>query len=314
MEQISNEIRVGYSDPDINAILDEIGDRTHPYTRHFSQGEEFFLKLEGDFTVPHFPIHHDVRNPKPSAEYLGVLKKVMVQLARLAPQAFADLIYFFDPSEIMRPCFFKIYRIEDCYYLYLLRLDLMIKSLDSTVIERGTNDITALYSSRKLFLETAVIPLSEVVKVDGKVKAFKIRQTISQTWIGESGRGYFVQGIWMDMDLTKFFTKLFLPKGKRIYPYYPYLCKYKTVCESVIGLSPEKRTASVPWLHRSLAFLMPAMEKIQAEMKSLNFSEDLKFFRELKEKVPPSWYDDWKNLRIESYLNAAEMKEFRIED
>ncbi len=36
----------------------------------------------------------------------------------------------------------------------------------------------------------------------------------------------------MDADLTKFFSKLFLPAGKKTYPYYPYLCKYKTVCQS----------------------------------------------------------------------------------
>ena len=314
MEQISNEIRIGYSDPDINAILDKIGGKTHPFTRHFSQGEEFFLKLEEEFAVPHFPIHHDVRNPKPSEEYLGILKTVMNQLARLAPQVFGDLAYFFDPSEIMRPCFYKIYRIEDSHYLYMLRLDLMIKSTDSTVIERGTNDITAHYSSRKLFLETVVIPLAEVVRSDGRIKALKIKQTISQTWIGESGRGYFVQGIWMDMDLTKFFSKLFLPKGRRIYPYYPYLCKYKTVCQSVIELSSEGRKANIPYLHRAIQFLSPLIEKIQSALKNTSFSEELGIFLELKTKVPEAWYAPWKGIRLEAYLNESDMKEFLIEN
>ena len=28
----------------------------------------------------------------------------------------------------------------------------------------------------------------------------------------------------------------------------------------------------------------------------------------------PAWYDIWANLRVEAYLNAADMREFKIED
>ena len=315
MEQISNEIGVGYSDRDINAILEAIGRDPRPYTRHFSQGEDFFLKLENEFTVPHFPIHHDVRRAEPSAEYLGVLSKVLDQVAGLAPQALKGLTYFFDPAEILRPCFYKLYRIEDSSYLYLLRVDLAMKSSDSTVVHRGTNDTTAMYRSRKLFLENTVIPLSDVLRdEDGRAKAFRVRQTISQTWIGEFGRGYFQQGIWMDLDLTRFFSRLFLPVGRKTYPFYPFLCKYKTVCQSVIDLSPEGRTTTMPSLHRAIGFLLPAMEAIQSEMRHGGFAEDMKIFRDLKARVPEAWYAPWEGIRVESYLNESEMKEFRIED
>lgn len=315
MEQISNTIGVGYSDGGINAILEAIGRDPRPCTRHFSQGEDFFLKLEKDFTVPHFPIHHDVRRMEPSAEYLGALAEVMRQTAALAPQALRDLTYFFDPAEILRPCFYKLYRIEDSSYLYVLRVDLAMKGSDSTVLQRGTNDTTAMYSSRKLFLENTVIPLSEVLRDEqGRVKALRVRQTISQTWIGEFGRGYFQQGIWMDLDLTRFFSRLFLPVGRKTYPFYPFLCKYKTVCESVIDLSPEGRTITMPCLHRAIGFLEPAMEAIQSEMRHGGFSEDMSIFRALKARVPESWYAPWQNIRVESYLNESEMKEFRVED
>ena len=61
MEQISNEIRVGYSDREINALLAAVTDVQRPFSRHFNQSEDFFLLLEDDYTVPHLPIHHDVR-------------------------------------------------------------------------------------------------------------------------------------------------------------------------------------------------------------------------------------------------------------
>jgi hypothetical protein len=85
------------------------------------------------------------------------------------------------------------------------------------------------------------------------------------------------------------------------------------VCQSLINLSPEERSDSVPLLHRSLQFLLPVMDRIQEEIKGQSFSEQLDSYRELKQKVPDSWYDAWRNLRIESYLNDAEMKEYRVE-
>ena len=313
MEQISNEIRVTYTDKEIGGVLNGIGEDQRPFTRHFNQSEDFFLLLDGEYTVPHMPIHHDVRLHQPGAEYLAALQQVVDQVARLAPQVLKGLAYFFDPAEILRPCFYRVYHIEESWYLYLLRVDLIMRAAESSVVERGTNDTTPLYKSRRLFLETTVLPLSDVVRQDGTAMAFHISQTISQTWIGEQGRGYFVQGIWMDADLTKFFSKLFLPAGKKIYPFYPYVCKYKTVCQCVIALSPEGRAAAIPGLHRSLKFLAPAMDRIQSEMKGESFSEEMPYFRELKGKVPPAWYEQWQSIRIEAYLNDSEMREFRIE-
>jgi len=314
VEQISSEIRVRYSDAAINAILQAIGDETGRASRHFNQSEDFFLQLQGEYSVPHIPIHHDVRLSVPSQDYLSTLKGVTEQIAALAPQVLKDLTYFFDPSEILRPCFFQIYRIEESYYLYLLRIDLMMRATESTVVERGTNDMTPWYTSRRLFLEDTIVPLLDVVRDNGTTKSFRVRETISQTWIGEQGRGYFVQGIWMDSDLTKFFTRLFLPPTVRTYPYYPYLCKYRTVCQSVVTLSPEGRRKAVPGLHRAMGFLLPHMEEIQAEMKNAKFSEELPCFRALKSRVPAAWYEVWANLRVEAYLNEADMREFKVED
>ena len=90
------------------------------------------------------PIHHDVRLHQPGAEYLAALKQVVEQVAGLAPQVLKDLSYFFDPAEILRPCFYHVYRVEESWYLYLLRIDLMMRAAESAIIERGTNDTTAV--------------------------------------------------------------------------------------------------------------------------------------------------------------------------
>jgi len=314
VEQISNEIRIKYSDAAINAVLEAIGEETRNVSRHFNQSEDFFLLLEDEYSVPHIPIHHDVRLAVPSEEYLSTLKGITRQIAGLAPQVLKDLIYFFDPAEILKPCFFQIYRVEESCYLYLLRMDLMMRASEATVREKGTNDVTPWYTSRRLFLEDTVVPLREVVRDNGSAKAFRIRETISETWIGEQGRGYVVQGIWMDADLTKFFTKLFLPPNKKTYPYYPYLCKYRTVCQCIVTLSPEGRNKAIPLLHRAIDFLLPDLDEIQTEMKDKSFSEALPCFRDLKTKVPAEWYEPWASLRVEAYLNQADMREFKVED
>jgi hypothetical protein len=313
MEQVSNEIPVGYSDQPLNELLRSIGSEERPFDRRFSQGEDFFIHLDQPIIVPHFQIHHDVRQPVPSPVYLSSLKTVVEQIIRCAPQVLKGLTYFFDPAEILRPCFYYVYATNEELFLYILRLDLIIRATESNVIERGTPDTTPKYSSQHLFLEATLIPLEGVVREGDKVKGFRVRQAISQTWIGESGRGYFRQGIWMDTDLTKFFSRLFLPSEKRTYPYYPYLCRYKTVCQSIIELGPGGRAAAVPLLQRSLKFLLPEMDQIQAEMKNSSFSEKMEIYLKLKSKVPKTWYKAWRGVVVHAYLNEADMREFRIE-
>jgi len=308
-----NVIRCGYSDPDLNGLLAKAAGSSGGFTRHFNQVEEFFLRLEGEFAVPQLPIHHDVRQTVPEAAYRDVLREVIEQVVTLAPEPFQELTHLFDPAETLRPLFFKLYRIEEHQYLYLLRLDLMYRPQVHRVLIKGGNDYTPAYASDQLYLEALAVPLEQALMEEGRIRELRIDQTISNTWVDETGRGYFVQGIWIDNDLTRFFSKLFLPPGARLYPFFPFVCKYKTVCQTVIHFAPEERKGRLPLLHRALEFLRPWMPEIEASMKSGDFSEDNPVYRELKARIPGSWHRPWEGLRVEAYLNGQDMKEFRIE-
>lgn len=317
MEQISNEIRVGWSDPGLNETLGAIGGETAAFTRHFNQFGDFFLLLDAGYEVPSVRIHHDVRQSRPDPRYLDLLRTTVASLARLAPQVFRGLRYFFDPTEILRPCFFQVGRQGDDVFLYLLRLDLALKPAEGEVVERGTNDTTARWTSRKLFLEPTIVPLLEAPVDEVEVRGFRALQAISETWIGEvkvvGGIGYEKQGVWMDPRLSRFFSSLFLPPGADLHPFQPFLCHYKTVCGMPLDLAPEGRQAAIPRLQRALAFLLPVMDRIQAALGTEEFSERLPIYQELKQKVPAQWYEPWRGVRVEAYLNERDRKEYRVD-
>ena len=314
MEQLVNEIRLGYADRIINERLSSLKSSSSiAYTKHFTQGEEYFVQLDKPFTVPRFPIHHDVRQTVPRADYMNSLRDWIDGLVQVVPDFFSDPIYFFDPAEISKPCFYRLYRIGEEYFLYLLRIDLACRALEFELLERGSNDETAAYRTNRLYLESEFIPLASVISELGKVMAFAVRQTISQTWIGETGKGYMVRGIWMDSELSKFFTKLLIPAGKRIYPYYPYTCKYKTICMTVLDPKADSRRKLLPYLHKAVEILLPEIDHIQNSLKNTSFSETMPLFRDLKAKIPDSLIKPWENLELKAYLNEREQKEYIVE-
>jgi len=314
MEQLLNELRVSYMDGEINALLASL-DSDENDTRlkiGYSQNEELFFDLDSEIFVPRFNIHHDVRLSEPSASYASALKNLVSQLSSIVPCALSGLTYYFDPAEILKPCFFRLYKVEDSIYLYHLRLDLSRRPFEGEVLESGTNDATAAYRGKRIYAESEIIPLDAAMWELGRVKAFKIKQLISNTWIGETGRGYLLRGVWMDSDLSKFFTKLFLPEGVRIYPFYPFFCKYKTLCASCPHPGPDYRKRFLPFLHRAIGFLAPEIDKIQAALKAGSFSEKMAEFVELREKMPPLWRDTLRGFSSSAYLNNRDLKEYRL--
>ena len=313
MDKIANTIPVRYTDSRINELLKSAGNDFDTLPRHFNQNEEFFVRLPQEIMVPQIPVHHDIRNAVPAKEYLEVIRTVVQNLISLMPGFFKDTTYFFDPAEVLRPCFFQIFRTNEKSYLYLGRLDLTYRTNDAEIIDRGSNDVTPAFNTRNIYLDCDIVPLEEVIQEDGRITGFSLRQYISQTWIGETGRGYFVQGIWIDHELTKFFSKLFIPDGKSLYPYYPFTCKYRSLCHTLINCSPEGRKTGVPLLLKATEFLEPVLETIQNQLKKEPFQPELPVFKALKKRVPPGWDKPWQNLHFNRYLNSHDMKEFLLE-
>lgn len=314
MEKTLGEIRLHATDPTINGILRRKSDSPVGYRRHFNQSEDFFLRLGRDFHVPSFPIHHDIGRTTPDPGYIETLSGFLDELQSMIPGVFEGLTYYFDPAEVLRPGFFQLYRISGDYYLYLLKLDLVYRPQNHVVVEKGNNDVTPLYRTPNLIVEANVVPLRDIDQENGSPTAFHIDQLISDTWIGETGRGYFVQGIWIDTDLNKFFTKLFVPEGKRIYPYYPFTSKYRTVCYNPIQLEARSRRESLPILHHARSFLKPHLDEIQTTLREKEFSPELPLFQELKSQVPEEWSHFLGDFALDLYLNDDEMREFEVLD
>lgn len=314
MDKRKNEIKLYSSDDRINALLAELnsGSAVNLQLR-YNYNEDFFIKLPEVVTVPHFPMHHDINGTVPDDEYRKDLYLYLEKIVRMVPQVFSDLTYFFDPTDIIRPGFFHLYRVKDHLYLYLLRIDLNFRTHFGEILEKGGNDSTHTYTTSSLFLENDIIPLSALGEENKRVHSFFIDQHLSDTWVGESGKGYFVQGIWIDQDLTRFFSKLFLPTGKRTYPYFPFPCKYQTICHSVLDFSPVGRRHHLKLLYQARSFLLPHFEKIQETLSREDFSEDLDIFRELKAQIPERWDTVWDPLKVNVYLNEQDMKEFEVE-
>ncbi len=315
MDQLSSEIRPSSTDPECDRIIASIPPSAlRPWSIRFTQGEESYLLLEREIEVPSFPIHHDVRIAMPSPGYLDALRSFIASAARAVPALLSGLSYFFDASEIARPCFCRVYRAADELFLYLLRLDVSCRPVHDRITRRGDNDRTAAFSTNKLFFECDLIPLVSASEVEGRPSAFTIRQLVSDTWIGETGKGYMVRGIWMDMDITKYASKLFLQPGTSTHPYYPLVCKYRTICHACTELDPSGREAGIPLLSRALGIIEPAIDGIQEALRSRSFSEDMPGFAELRALVPPDWQEPWSRIRMRPYLDERDQKEYLFDE
>jgi hypothetical protein len=313
MEQVTGEIRLGYSDPGMNEIIAVSPAEPIAFTRHFDQNEDFFLRLPSPIVVPSLPIHHDVRRSSPGEEYLSALRNLTRTLIARRLAIFDGLSYVFDPAEVQRPTFYALHEQEGRIDLYLLRLDLSFRPTVHEITEGGSNDVSPAYRTDRLYVEADMIPVTDIMGSEADPEGVRVEQIVSETWIGETGRGYFVQGIWLDRDLTRFFSKLFLPPGKRTYPFYPLSCKYRSVCLNVVDLLPARRWEDAPLLHAARDFLKPHIEEIQDALKERAFSEDLETFQRLRAQIDASRQEAWSSLRVRAYLNESDMKEFVVE-
>ena len=312
MEQILNIIPIHYTNNEINGLLKKCKGKKADYSLHFTQNEDFFLNTWQTFNIPHIPIHHDINRKYPDRNYIEFLKSVLETVVPLTCPLLDNTEYFFDPAELLRPCFYKIYRYNGSDYIYIIRLDLGFKPNYCDILEKGNNDITHFFSSKSVFLDADIHPV-EKIEFKPDRKEIHIRQSISQTWIGETGRGYFIQGIWIDTELTKFFSRLFTAESVSTYPYFPFSCKFRTVSHFPVDFSEEGRKKHIELLDSAYNFIYPYMKDIESVLKNNEFSPDLPLFREIKAKADQNTIDYFSGYSIRRYLNEKGMKEYELE-
>ncbi len=313
MEQILNIIPVYYTNNEINGLLKKCKENKADYSLHFTQNEDFFLNTWQTFNIPHIPIHHDINKKNPDNNYLAFLESVLETIIPLTSPLLYDTEYFFDPAELLRPCFYRIYSCNGAEYIYIVRLDLGFKPGYCDIIEKGDNDITHFFSTKSVFLDADIHPVERIVEKGGR-KEIHIKQSISQTWIGETGRGYFIQGIWIDTELTKFFSRLFTDESVSTYPYYPFSCKFRTVSHFPVDFSVSGRKKHIEILDSAYNFIYPYMKDIEYVLKNNEFSTDLPLFMELKQKADPELISYFSGYSIRRYLNEKGMKEYELEN
>ncbi len=312
MEKLLDVISFKYSDPEISEIINTLPGKTSGYTFHFNQNEDAFLKSGTSFTVPSFAVHHNVNEVKPSDEYLIKMRELVGSLSEIFPDPFRGTRYFFDPAEVLRPCFIQLFRIEESHYLYLMRPDLNIRPADSKVIQQATNDLTAEFQTRKLYFESMIIPIHKP-SMNANGGEIPILRLFGSTWVGETGAGYHINGQWIDRELTRMLSALYLPEGIRTYPYYPLKCDFNTVTIAPAKLSVEGRKSFLGYLHKALAVIEKYIPEIEESMRTEKFSKDLAAYKNLRSKIPAQWTKIWSSLKISPYLNENDMKEYKLE-
>ncbi len=312
MEKLVSSLSFNITDPGITEILNNLNGQKGVYTNHFNQNEEAFLKTEEEFTVPAFKIHHDPGEPDPGREYIEALRGLVSTLSEIFPQVFKGTSYYFDPAEILRPCFIQLIQAEKKYYLYLFRPDLNIHYSDAEITVPGTNDKTEAYSTRKLFFESLIIPV-EKPETEPGFDTINIKRMFRSTWAGESKKGYDKSGQWIDHEVTKLLSSVLMPEGKRIYPYYPIRCDFNTVCLSPPELSPEGRKKLLPLFIRFSDLIAPDTLQIEQYFKINNFEKDSDIYKSIRSKVPEEWTKIWTSHTISPYLNESDMKEYLFE-
>jgi len=300
-----------HSDYEINQILTQKPQQEpQGFSRNFSQDEDFFLRLSKPMEIPSFEIHHDVNNPKPSEAYVNALTSLVRKLHPALPQLMAGLRWYFDPRDHLRPSFFALLRRNEKYYLYALVLDLLIRPRECQIITQGTNTKTPLYQTKNIYLDSYILPLEGAPQDTPQGKLAFVKKLFSDTFKGESGRGYFVQGSWMDPDLNKFLSKLFVPKGKRVYPYFPLRCLLSSLATTVAGLNPPARRKAAVLTDLLVEFLGPLVSSIQDVLKKQEFSPDLPLFQDIQNKIPESIKQYFLGFEIKVDLNEDNQREY----
>lgn len=268
----------------------------------YNQSEDQFIQLTTPLKIPSFPVHHDIHNYSPPEQYEIKLRHICTQCVSQYPAIFAGTTWAFDPTSILTPYFYRIETYEDTHYLYMCRIDLTARPLETEMIEQGSNAHTHSYRTNRLYIECDWFPLAGTSDT-----SLEIATSIPATWKGEAGQGYMIHGIWMDSDINKFFSKLILPSGTRNHPFYPLTCKRHCVSMNAFGQNGPQL------LHHARTRIEPALEEILTYLNNFSFSEIAPIFTSLKKEFEEDLLLQWKTLVVRPYLNERDSKEYQVD-
>ncbi len=292
----------------VNRLLSAAQSDDIPASAHFSADEQFFLKTTRPLRVPRFPVHHDVRNPVPTVEYLKSLEPALTELIERFPGLFRACRYSFDPAYPHEAVFYRVLSRDGTAFVYLLRVSLAFAPRMHTVLEKGNNDYTASYCTNRLPVEALIMP---VARVDSN--SIRVERYISSTWIGETGRGYLTQGIWVDRDFSKILSRIVNPNSAKTYPWFPVGARYNTISYRPIELSPpsiDALTTHVTAIRYSLA---SCMSEIEALLRSGDRETLSGYVDSLVSSFPDGERERYRGIRTRAYLNEFDQKEYQIE-
>lgn len=314
MDRLTGEINVSYSDTEINARLKPLASSEPRFSRHFTDDEDFFLRVPSPLQVDSLPINVDAGRP-PSKEYLRSLRTTMQQLATLIPQVLAGCVHVHDPSAHLQPLFIKLFTIGESTFVYLVRLDLTFRPRHHHVVTRGTNDMTASYWTTLVFLTVDLFPVSRVVRNTGKLAGLYIDQLFVSTFAGESGKGYQTQGVWLDREITREFSRLVLPTDANFYPYFPLTCKYQSITHPVIHFSREGIGRGVRILNDALPLIRKSIvinpEGVEDDGGVVSIAPSATSeWNEIRKR----WLPVWRRLTVKGYFDDDSRKEFELID
>lgn len=293
----------------VNRLLSAAQSDAIPASAHFSVDEQFFLKSSDPIRIPQFPVHHDVRNPVPDEEYLSSLKPALTALIERFPGLFRACRYSFDPAYPHEAVFYRLLNAGSETFVYIFRVSLSFVPRMHVVVEKGSNDYTASYWTNRIPVDALIMPVAQVDSDTVRVERY-----ISSTWIGETGRGYLTQGIWVDRDFSKILSQIVNRNSSRAYPWFPVSTRYNTISYRPIELTMH----AIDELTHHVATIRHSLASHMSEIESLLRSGDREALSGLAETLaaafPERERERYRGIRTRPYLNEFDQKEYQIED
>lgn len=271
----------------------------------FNEEGRFFFRVPIAISIPSFPVHHDLHNETPPDDYTARLVSILNELTAQVPELFAGTRMYFDPARAFQPFFQRLLSTSAPPMALRVQLDLRVQPEHDQIIRSADNDYTAEYITRDIYADAELVP----VKEDG----LTIEQLLNPTWIGERGRGYTAQGIWIDRDITRFFTALVEPAPARLYPYYPFSSRFRSLTHRPPSWKQRDVELSTERLRQMSAAVVPLIPDIEHTFRTRSFSRDLPLLQELSGCIPPWIRESFEGVRCRRSLTSDGQMEYTLE-